>query len=552
MLANDPHLPPIFPTLWYENHLVGGRYDVTGFTSPGVPGVIIGHNQNIAWGITNGYADVQDLFVERFNDHDPMLYAWEEGWRRADVREEVIHVRGRRKAIIEHVRVTHHGPVISDLLDKSDAAGAEAAPRHALALRWASHDENNHLRALLGICRAADWDDFRQAACDWAFPPQNVVYADTAGNIGYLLPGRIPRRARGDGLTPVPGWRGDYEWQGWIPPEELPALFNPEAGYIVTANNQVTGDSYPYLLSGEWLAPYRAQRIASLIEKLAPLDVPQHAQIQTDTLSLPAQRFVTLALAAIESAAIAEHLSQDARDALALLKSWRGDMAAHAVEPALAFSWQICFTRDAMYQALGPKLGRELLDANGHEEIPTHPFHEIAYEIALRWLQNGAPPWVGDVQALLPEALEKGLHKLRAHLGARPAAWHWGRLHYVELHSYLSRIPGVGRLWKPATHPIGGDSFTVSQARIAPRLPPGAVHVIASCRMILDVGAWDNSVSTLPGGQSGHPASEHYQDSVEDWLRGTYHPMLYSRRRIEAAAHNRLFLRPSTVEDSDT
>ncbi|HZD10585.1 MAG TPA: penicillin acylase family protein, partial [Candidatus Binatia bacterium] len=500
MLANDPHLPPLFPTLWYENHLVGGRYDVTGFTSPGVPSVIIGHNQRIAWGVTNGFADIQDLFVEHFHDDDALLYEVEGGWERAESHEEIIHVRGRRKPLVEHVRHTRHGPVISDLLSHE---------KRALALRWACQDENNHLQAMLEICRAANWSEFHDAARHWAFPSQNVVYADVSGNIGYLLPGRVPMRKKGEGLVPAPGWNGEYDWQGWIPHEELPALINPDRGYVVTANNQVTGDDYPHLLNGEWLAPYRAQRIADLIESLAPLDVAQHARIQTDTVSLATYRFTQLALGALSKQAIQE-MDVTARRACVRLRSWNGNMRADAVEPSLAYGWLVRFVRAAMTDALGLQLARDLLEENGLDEIPSQPFHDIAFELALQWLAGAAPPWVGEIRGLLPSALEEAVAILQAELGSDESAWQWGRLHYVELHNFLARIPGLGRLWKPLTFPLGGDANSVNQARVPLEFPPRPIHVIASCRMILDVGAWDNSVTTLPGGQSGHPASDHY------------------------------------------
>lgn len=539
MLANDPHLPPVFPTFWYENHLIGGRYNVSGFTSPGVPGVIIGHNEHLAWGITNAYPDIQDLYLERFHDTNPLLYEANGGWERATQVDEVIRIRGRRRPHVEHVRHTRHGPVISDLLTPQQRRQSP----WALSLRWTAHEENNHPRAMLDMCRATHWEEFYKALRHWGFPPQNVVYADTRGNIGYMMPGRVPRRKSGKGLVPVPGWHDDYAWQGWIAHEALPALFNPESGTIVTANNRITGEDEAPFLTGEWLPPYRARRISALIETLAPLSVEDHARIQADTVSIPVRQFVRLALDALEQKD-RRSLSEDAQRAIRRLTRWDGDMRADDVAPSLAFGWMVCFVRTAIFQAVGESLGRELLDEHGLDEFPMHPFHEIAYELGLRWLADGAPSWIGEVRVLLPDALEQTLALLRAHCGSRETAWQWGKIHYVELHNYLSRIPAVGRLWKPLTHPLGGDGFSVNQARVAPHFPPGAAHVIASCRMIVDVGDWDNSVSTLPGGQSGHPASDHYQDSVDDWLQGKYHPMLYSRAQIEAATQNRLVLHP--------
>ena len=534
ILANDPHLPPIFPTLWYENHLVGGRFNVTGFTSPGVPGVIIGHNERVAWGITNAGPDIQDIYVERFHPQDPLRYEADGEWLEAEEELVEIHVRGRREPLQERVRYTRHGPVISGLI--------EGEHRH-LSLRWAGYTTNNHLRALLQICLASDWKSFRIALKEWAFPSQNVVYADVEGNVGYVMPGRVPLRAKGDGLLPAPGWTSEYEWQGWIPWDELPSAFNPSSGYVVTANNRVAGDGYPYLLTGEWQPPYRARRIADLIEALAPLDVAANGRIQNDTVSLLVLRFVSLALAQTDAEMLNENYL--AQEALALLQAWDGDMRPQEAAPAIAYGWLVHVTQAMLTQAVGTELCAELLGQERLENFPGNPFHEIAFELVLRWLQEGAPDWVGDVRPLLAPALAGALAILRAELGPAPAEWRWGDLHYVELHNHLARIPGLGKLWRPRTLPLGGDGYSVSQAEVGPHFPPPPVHIIPSCRMIVDVGSWDNSCSTLPGGQSGHPASDHYQDSVEDWLQGGYHPMLYSREKIEQAQESRLTLGPA-------
>ena len=534
ILANDPHLPPIFPTIWYENHLSGGRYDVAGFTSPGVPAVIIGHNEQIAWGVTNAFPDVQDLYVERFHPDDPLLYEVDGRWVRAEREEEVIHVRGRRRPVVEEVRTTRHGPIVSGLIP---------GDHPALALRWSCHDRNNHLRALTEICRAGNWDDFRNSLREWAFPSQNVVYADVSGNVGYVMPGRVPIRRQGEGLTPSPGWTSAYDWSGWIPFDKLPSRFNPAEGYIVTANNRITGHDYPYLLSGEWQPPYRARRIADLIEEYDPLDLAANARIQNDTVSLLARHFLERALPLVLEAPAADR-SLYTR-ALDLLQHWDGDMRPDLVAPSIYFGWLVCFTRAVMIQALGPDLAGDLLRTEKLEQFPTNPFHEIAHELVLRWLRHDPPSWVGDVRPHLRPALQEALIVLQSEFGKELANWQWGRMHTLEIRPPLARIPGLGRLWRPVSHPVGGDGYSVNQAESGPHFPPEPVHTIASCRMIVDVGCWDNSLSALPGGQSAHPASEHYQDSVDDWLQGEYHPMLFSRARVEAAAESILTLQPT-------
>jgi penicillin amidase len=529
ILANDPHLPPVFPTLWYENHLVGGRYNVTGFTMAGVPGVIIGHNEQVAWGITNAFPDVQDVYIERFHPDDPGRYEVDGQWVAAEITQETIRVRGR-PAVTEQVIYTRHGPVISSLIP---------GEKRALSLRWIGHDPANHVQALLETNRATDWASFRAGLRHWGFPSQNVVYADTAGNIGYTMPGVVPIRAGGEGLLPAPGWLSGYEWSGRIPFEELPVRHNPPEGMIVTANNCVAGDGYPHLLTSEWLPSFRADRITELLKAIPQQTIAGHQQVQMDTVSVLARRFLVTARPLLEQA-------RPDHPALALLHDWDGDMRADSPAATLYFSLIVHLIHAVFHDnpALSP-LAELLLGRGQRAEYPNNPFHEMAYELVVRWLEQGTPAWIGEVAARLPAAFDQTIAALRQQLGSEPAGWQWGKLHRIHFRHPLARVPGLGRLWKPLTVPAGGDGHSVNQADLTPHFPPEPVHIIASCRFILDVGQWDNSVSALPGGQSGHLGSPHYQDSLHDWLAGRYHPMLFSREKVEGAAESHLLLHPA-------
>ena len=531
ILANDPHLPPTYPALWYENHLVGGDYDVTGFTMPGVPGVVIGHNQHVSWGFTNAFPDIQDVYVERFHETDSSLYEVNGQWVEADVQEEVIRVRGR-KPVVENVRYTRHGPVFSDLLPDEG---------RALSLRWASHSTHNHLRAILDMNVAKNWQEFRDGLRSWGFPSQNIVYADVQGDIGYVMPGKVPQRRQGSGLIPVPGWHDEHEWTGWIPFEELPTLHNPEEGKIVTANNRVVGASYPHLLTGEWLPDYRARRIHQLLDRDSRQTLDTHARIQVDTISLQAKEFLALALPAVERMPLEDETMQFA---LQLLAQWDGDMCADQVAPSLYTGWLIHFSRLAMRQAVGVELAAKLFKSSPPETFQGDPFLEIALDLSIQWLEEGSPEWVGDIRPLLLPALRKTIRLLQRKFGDEPQKWLWGNLHYIRHEHPLTRIPGLGHSWKTEVIPIGGDGTTVNQADITPHFPPNPVEIIASCRLIMDVGEWDNSLAVLPGGQSGNPTSPHYEDGLLDWRDGRYHPLLFSRTRIEAATEAILVLMP--------
>ena len=538
-LANDPHLPPVSPTIWYANHLSGGGYHVTGFTLPGVPGVIIGHNDHCAWGITNAFPDAQDVYIERFHPDDPNRYEVDGEWRAADVAEEVIRVRGGRPVRLT-VRQTHHGPVFSDALP-----GSHADLSYDWTLFHTARHGRNHLRAVLASNRANDWASFRESLRDWSFPSQNVVYAGTDGIIAYLMPGLVPRRRKGDGLLPVPGWTDEYGWDGFIPFEELPVYVNPPEGFIATANNCMAGDSYPYLLTGEWLPDYRLRRIRELLAARPKLTLDDQRRIQNDAVSLMARRFLA---AALPLTVAAPHLDPAAGDALNRLAAWDGDMAVDSVPATLYFGWLVHFTRAAVAQAVGVARMETLLAKGDKVGFPFMPFYEIGYELALRWLEGSGPAWVGDVGPLLLPALNQTLDALRRAIGPDPATWTWGRVHRVSLEHEMTRLPALGRLWRPRSLPAAGDGYTINQCDTTPHFPPDPATIIASCRLIIDVGAWDESLAALPGGQSGHPASPHYHDRLPEWRDGQYFPLLFSRDKVLAVARGTWRLEPAGGE----
>jgi penicillin amidase len=531
-LANDPHLPPLLPAIWYGCHLRGPAFNAIGFSLPGVPGVVIGHNAHVAWGLTNGFPDIQDIYIERFDPRDPGRYELDGDWQTAEVRQETIRVRGGRDEAIT-LRTTRHGPVFSDIFD--DAAAD-------LAYDWTLFHPGDQLRAVLAMNRAENAAGLRAALRHWVIPGQNVVYADTAGDIGYLLPGRVPVRAKGRGMAPVPGWTRDHDWTGWIPFDELPALENPPEGFIATANNTVAGDSYPHHLSSEWLAAYRVRRIRDLLAGRAPLSLDDHGRIQTDTVSLMSRRFLGAVLPLIGDAALHD---PDAAWALRTLALWDGNMLAGHVAPSLCFAWQVHFTRAALTQAVGPETAERLLDQGEDVGFPLLPFHEMAHELGLIWLEEGCPGWAGDVRPLVGRTLDEALAALRRAYGADPTRWVWGRLHQLQLEHQMAQLPGVGRLWKTTRRPMGGDGFTVNQVEIPPHFPPQPVSIIASCRLIMDVGDWDACRAALPGGQSGHPLSAHYLDLLDGWVAGEYFPLLFSRPAIERETAGWLILSPA-------
>ena len=536
ILANDPHLAIQMPSIWYQNGLHCTTvsddcpYDVVGFSFSGVPGVIIGHNANIAWGVTNLGPDVQDLYIEKVNPDDPTQYEVNGRWVDMDVHEEVIQVAGGDPVTIE-VRSTRHGPIISDTygsLEDFSEAGVDAPDPYAIALRWTALDENpGVVPAVLGLDSAENWDDFRDALRLWIVPSQNFVYADVEGNIGYQSPGAIPIRANGDGTLPVPGWTDEYEWTGFIPFDELPRSFNPESGYIVTANNAVVDDSYPYWITYDWAYGYRARRIVDLVGSNAPISLEQVGSVQFDSYDLSAERIVPY-LAALDS------------PINTVLASWD-------------FGNQIDSSGAAAYNAVW----KRMLEFTFWDDLP----EDYRPEGGSRWFyvvgqmmdRPDDPFWddatttdVEDRDAILQKSLDAAYEDLKGWFGDDPDDWQWGAMHVSTFRNQTLGESGIGivedRFNRGPFQTAGGGSLVNSTAWLATE--SFETYWLPSMRMLVDLGDLSRSVVTNTTGQSGHTDHPHYDDMIPLWLSGEYVPMTWTREQVEADAETVQTLTP--------
>jgi penicillin amidase len=546
LLANDPHLALQIPALWYENHLEGGDYAVTGASIPGTVGVTIGHNARLAWGVTNGMNDIQDLYIERFDPADPIgaRYEFRGAWEEATIvreaiaiRERPLRARTRTEAIA--VRITRHGPIVADLLPP----GATNAPDEAtLALRWTALEPGHLQRSILALNRAGDWAEFRAALRDWTVPPQNFVYADVAGHIGYALGGTIPIRAQGDGRLPVPGWTGEWEWTGTIPPEENPHTLDPAEGFIVTANNRIVGDDYPHPLPGEWAPGYRAARIRELIVRTPRHDAASFGRIHADRLSAPGRALATLARSGRLPLLPHEPLSALAREVLAI---WDGNLIDDSVAGAIAATLLLKIQERAYRAFAGPlstPAGR-----GAFATLPGRAFLQRSLPRLLDALAGGDTQWLAPddtPEAILRDAWGAALAALRDAHGEEIALWRYGTDHMLMLRHPLGALKPLGALFNRGPFPQGGDLNTVCMG--SRTLSPSGVEFYngPSYRQICDPTDWDASRSVYPGGQSGHPASPYYADLLSLWLNDAYHPMLWSRPAIDEATAATLTLAP--------
>lgn len=535
LLANDPHLTLQVPSLWYEAHLMYPGTSVTGATLPGAPGVIIGHNEHVGWGFTDAMADVQDLYLERWRP-GTAEYEYAGQWEPATVVEETIRVKGQA-AVTETVHITRHGPVL---------AGGPLGPGPALALRWTALAPGTLMRAVLAMNRARSVAEFRAAMRHWSAPVQNAVCADVDGNIGYIMTGQVPIRKNGSGVAPVPGWSGEYEWVGWVPFDDLPQVWNPPCGYIVTANNKTVDHTYPYHIAWDYMPGYRAQRIQEVLAARPQLTVRDCRDLQMDVLSLPGREFAALC----RGLAPADPLE---RHALAALLAWDGQLTPESVGGAV---YQVML-HHALHRAYGQVLDPDLLAAwlgKGHPLAPANSRVGRAATVLLRELhRRDAPPpgarlaaaGPGDPwDSLLAASLADAVAYLRRTLGPDPARWQWGRLHRLKLAHPLAAVKPLHRIFRGVDVPIGGDPSTPFQTAFVPHQPYAATAWAPSYRQIIDFADLARSVAVHPGGQSGHPGSRHYLDLFPLWYRGEYHPMLFRPDAIRAHAEHTLRLEP--------
>jgi penicillin G amidase len=549
LLVNDPHLSPGMPSIWYQVGLhcrtVNAEcpFQVGGFSFSGLPGVVIGHNDRIAWGMTDLGPDVTDLYLERI-DGDSYLVG--DQMVPMDAREETIEVAGGDPVTVT-VRSTRHGPLLSDhnseLTDVGQNAPVESdAPArgdgYGVALRWTALEPGRTADALFLLNAAEDWTSFRQAASLFDVPAQNLVYADVEGTIGYQAPGKIPIRRSGDGRWPVPGWTEAHEWVGYIPFAALPSVQEPDEQFVVTANQPVTSEAYPFLISDDVDYGQRAQRIRDLVEQAGSLDAEAMAEIQMDTYNSNAEVLVPALLAVGETA-------DYYRDGLDLLRHW------DYTQPP-----------DSAAAAYFNAVWRNLLRLTFHDELPEEVQPSGSgrwFEVVRNLLEAPDDPFWDDVatedvverrDTVLSQAIRDGRDEMTRLQGKDPAKWSWGRLHAMTLRDPTFGSSGIGPVEALVNRgPVevgGGRSIVQATGWTAPNgFTP---DFVPSMRMVVDFADLDASRWIDLTGVSGHPYHDHYGDQTEMWRTGRMLPMRWSEDVVREAAVDTLRLTP---EDSE-
>ncbi len=518
LLENDPHLTLLAPSIWYLARLEFPGYDLTGGTIPGAPFVIVGHNGHIGWGFTETGGDVEDLFIEKPDPHDPQAYLTPSGSEPFQVRQETIHVRGGADVPIT-IRSTRHGPVISDVLaqksgnsalpgagSKKTSSPAVPSGDYVMALQatFLAPDDIT-AEALWKMDLARDCNEFRDALREYQAPQMNIVFAGVDGTIGFMAPGRIPIRRNGFGWVPHPGWTGDYDWIGYIPFDQLPQKMNPPEGHIVTANNKIVPDDYPYFITSNWALPYREERIKSLLKARPVQSVASTSAIAGDVLSLEAGQLLPELLKVQPDDA-------GTRWAVEQLNGWSRDMQVGDVGPLLYLAWLRELERILFAKQLGATFA-------GYWS--PHP------QVVLDILRN-QPGWcspestgsqAGDCDAVLLQALHRALNDLQQALGNDRSRWKFGKLHAALFSSpVLSKIPLLGTVLRLSI-PAPGANSTINagimdfSSEQHPFLAIGG----PSLRFVLDFSKLSRSRFMFAPGVSENPLSPHYGDLMRPW-----------------------------------
>ncbi|RFA36665.1 penicillin acylase family protein [Virgibacillus dokdonensis] len=503
MLADDPHLGLATPSIWIQMQLQTETQQVSGVIFAGVPGIILGHNEQIAWGVTNTGPDVQQLYLEKRKPDSKAMFLFEGEWEKANIIQEPIAVKDG-KTIDYEVVETRHGPVISEFAEDS---GEE----NVLSLKWTALDATTELEAILQINKAKDWETFEKGLEKFLVPAQNFVFASKEGTIAYKANGNIPIYENGkDALLPLPGWQRENEWRGYIPFDELPTMVNPEKGYIATANNKITTEEYPYHISNVWAQPYRYERIAEVLESVEKITVQGMQDLQMDSFNMQAKELIPAFLQLLEG----RELSKQATEALHLLDKWDYKDDASATQPLLFHHWYKNIEK-IIYQEI-PDSMLDLFKGKG----------QTTDALLRKAIKGESSVWLetyGGLQQILLDSLQQSITELERKYGDPISEWKWGDYHRVYFEHPLSNVHPVLAYVFNQEAPIPVDGSNVTPMAASFEEETGIVDHGASWRFVIDMETPSKGYHIVAPGQSGHVKSRWYQDQVQDWVKGDYH-----------------------------
>lgn len=543
ILANDPHLGHMLPSVFWTVHIVGAGINCYGAAFPGMPFIVLGHNRHVAWGLTTSNADVQDVFIEKLNPQDASQYEYQGKFENFAVRKETIKVRKSLTSdsyteLQFEIKSSRHGPIINSIAGFS----FDAPP---LALRWTGYDFTNDVElthllmtspdieefikktesltpvalyseadAIFALMRARNVKDIKNALKMYGLPNQNWVFVDDSGNFGYIAAGRVPARARHDGTVPVEGWSGKYDWTEFIPFEHLPQVYNPDRGYIATANNEVVPpDDYPYPFSYRYVPGYRAARIEELLNKKEKLDVNDMVEIQNDVYMIQAREMVPLFMKSMENYTPSNKLEASA---LLLIKEWNYQADVNSIACTIFHEWRRQLTHLMLEDELGEFFEPYINIHYTKSQVEYMIFSDSPF------FDNINTPTKENRQTIIKTAFIKAIEHLATELGKDMKKWAWGNVHTITFANPIAMGPLKKYMnYGPLPHP--GTEGTVRNASYNNIGDGGWQTTVGAClRHIVDMADVEGSLFVIDGGQSGQWGSSHYTDGTQEWYNGKY------------------------------
>jgi penicillin G amidase len=529
LLANDMHLNLFAPGIWYQIHqVIEGQLNVTGVAFPGQPLVVGGHNDHIAWGMTNVMIDDIDFYLETTPPGDSTRYLLDGEWLPFRHTDEVIRVKGG-KEIVKRIYFTHRGPVISGLKGVHD---------QVISMRWLGNEPSNEFRSIYLFNRAKNWDDFKEAAKTFIAVSQNIAYADTAGNIGLYCCAGIPIR-EGNPAWIFPGETSKHDWKGLVPFEALPHVYNPASGYVASANCRTADESYPYYISHWFDLPARMNRITQLLEATPQHSTASFSAIQTDQVShLPGWYLPTI-LEALNRQSWEKPIY---KNILSLLEQWDGSMGKESVASTVFENFYILFIEATCKEEMGEKLYKEFIS---DKILVRSLFHSLMHNPSSRWFHDQGTGEEQNLDSVIVHTFTTTIEKLTKELGPAPEDWTWGKVHKFALDHPLGSVGIINTVFKlnRGPFPVGGSAHTIAPFSYKYFAPFKSTHG-ASHRHIYDLSGWDRSLTVIPTGTSGIPSSPYYNNQTAMYLANQYHPDLSSREAVKKKAKHEMTLIP--------
>jgi len=532
ILANDPHLTLMTPARWYELHITTPTFDVAGMSIVGVPFVIVGRNQRIAWGVTNAMMDDNDFYYEVVDSvQHPTRYKLNNQWMPITEDIDTIIVKDTLPVVLSVYR-THRGPIINKIEPTAQTA------KWLVSMRWVGHEISNEAGTFYRLSKAGNWQDFREALKQFSVPAQNFVYADVDGNIGYRTGGKIPIRISKGATLPYSGWTDEYDWKGFVPFDQMPQVYNPPEGFVATANNKIIDDSYPYHISNHWESPWRAIRIHEVLREQSKFTVEEIQRLQLDLYSTHAREVVPLILHAFDSVSVTD---VNVKTMLEYFRNWNYEMRKEDVSTTL---FQTTINK-MIYNIFHDRMGDRLYGLyDTLSSTPLSALSSLLNNPNSEWFDNPATSNRETRDDVIRASVHDALDELKSELGGELKEWRWGNVHTVTFDHVFGANKLLARFFSIGPYPVGGSHSTVNvgQYFIAHSF---VSSVGPSMRQVMNMADINDTRTVLPPGQSGQVFSKHYKDQIGLWLNGGYKVRPMQKEMIESTASSVLILEPA-------